>query len=443
MMAIMSRLRVLGSWAAAVVVGLYRSVMLVGLTAPIAACTAAVVAFGSWWTLSWTAGVRLSWPVKTLATVAELALPICWATVVFVALMLACGQRLSETARACAREWLGLRVEPRYRPVPPVTLMASGHWWNGHDYDDSEREARFHATLNVRRRDPQLRRDALWMLISAVTVLPVAALPLLGVGGGIYLLATTGTLVWGALLIVAGAAVAPFCWKILGPVAARLLGPAPRSRLDQRVEELESIRADMTQAQAAELERIERGLHDGAQARMVALGLSLGAAQRLVDTDPDTVKAILAEAQASSAVALTELRSLVRGINPPVLVERGLVDAVRALALDAPVPVTVHASLPARPERPIESAVYFAVAELIANVAKHARANSASVELDHRAGTLTVTVTDDGTGGAVESAGSGLAGVRRRVAAFGGRLDIDSPSGGPTRITVAVPCVLS
>ncbi|PRX61762.1 histidine kinase [Nonomuraea fuscirosea] len=230
---------------------------------------------------------------------------------------------------------------------------------------------------------------------------------------------------------------------MIGPVAGRFLGPIPSSRLGRRIKELEAIRADMTATQAAELDRIERGLHDGAQARLVAMGMSMQAAEHLVDADPAAAKAILAEARASSVAALTELRSLVRGINPPVLAERGLVDAVRALALDAPVEVAVRSAVPSRPERPVESALYFAVAELLANVSKHAGATRATVELGYADRTLSATVTDDGAGGADLSAGSGLSGIGRRMAAFGGRLDIDSPAGGPTRVTVAVPCALS
>jgi signal transduction histidine kinase len=126
-----------------------------------------------------------------------------------------------------------------------------------------------------------------------------------------------------------------------------------------------------------------------------------------------------------------------------VLTERGLTDAIRALSLDAPIEVTVGGGLPGRPERPVESAVYFVVAELLTNVAKHARATHATVEIGYQGRTLTVAVTDDGTGGAAASDGSGLSGVRSRRAAFDGQLDIDSPVGGPTRITVTVPCVLS
>jgi signal transduction histidine kinase len=243
-------------------------------------------------------------------------------------------------------------------------------------------------------------------------------------------------------LIVAGLGSAPFGWRVFGPVAAAFLGPSARSK----VEALQAVQADMTHTQAAELERIERSLHDGAQARIVALGMAMGAAEHLLDTDPEKARPIIAGARASAAEALAELRDLARGINPPVLSERGPVDAVRALALDAPVPVSVRSSLPSRPERPVEAAVFFAVAELLANISKHAHATRATVELGYADKTLavTVTVTDDGQGGAAGPAtGSGLTGIERRLAAFGGRVDIDSPAGGPTRITLGIPCVLS
>jgi len=285
-----------------------------------------------------------------------------------------------------------------------------------------------------------LCRLTAFLLAGDDRVLPAAALPLLGLAGGIYLTLQPGLAAWGAVPIVASLAIAPFAWRVLGPVAARFLGPAPRSRIKQLTE----IQADVTKTQAVELERIERGLHDGAQARIVALGMAMGAVERLLDTDPEKARPIIAGARASAAEALTELRDLARGINPPVLSERGLVDAVRALALDAPVPVSVLSSLPSRPERPVEAAVYFAVAELLANVGKHAHATRATVELGYADKTLAVTVTDDGQGGAAGPAtGSGLNGIERRLAAFGGRVAIDSPAGGPTRITLGIPCVLS
>ncbi|WP_436529038.1 sensor histidine kinase [Actinoplanes sp. HUAS TT8] len=349
---------------------------------------------------------------------------------------------LAQGARRRAQRWLGLDLDVEYRGPAPVTRMATGFWWDGVEYHKSEREARRRAGMNARFHDPQLKWDGLWAVVAGVTVFPVTALPLLGVIGGLGL-AAQGRAVTGLVTVVAALAVAPFAWRIFRPVADEFLGPGAGTRLGRRVRELETIQADLTQTQAAELERIERGLHDGAQARLVAMGMSMQAAERMMDRDPDAAKAILADARASSRAALEELRSLVRGINPPVLVERGLVDAVRALALDVPVEVEVHAVVPSRPERPVESAVYFAVAELLANVAKHAHAEHVTVDLTYTGSALVATVTDDGVGGVPATPdGSGLAGIARRMGAFGGGIEVHSPVGGPTRATVSVPCAL-
>lgn len=412
----------------AIVVGLYRSVVLVGLTVLLPAVAVGVGIGGSLFAYSWSDGSSV------LAVIGETVVVILWVAAVCWNVHLLTSRQLARVARRLAEAWLGVRLRVTYRSVSPVSRMATGYWWDGEEYHKSEREARRRARMNARFHDPQLHWDGVWAAVAAVTVLPVAALPLLGLAFGVYL-ALSG-FGYGLALIVVALGGAPFAWRVFGPVAVRFLGPT-------RVATLEAARADLTQTQAAELERIERGLHDGAQARLVAMGMAMSAAEQLIDDDPAAAKAILAEARASSVAALAELRALVRGINPPVLTERGLVDAVRALALDAPLEVDVRSTVPARPERPVESAVYFAVAELLANVAKHAHATRVSVELGYAARTLTATVTDDGIGGASASAGSGLSGVERRMTAFGGSMEIDSPAGGPTRITVAVPCALS
>lgn len=430
-------------WCSEIVRGLYRSAVLAGLTCLIPAVGVVVGLYGSRFARSWTVGLTAPLIVRVLAAIGETLVVIVWiAAAVWMAHLLI-SRALSQAARRLAERWLGVRIQATYRTASPVTRMATGYWWDGYEYHKSEREARRRAKVNARSHDPQLHWDGLWTVVAGVTVLPVAVLPLIGIAGGAYLALKPGLLGYGAATIAAGLAGAPFAWRIFRPLSIRFLGPIPRLRLGRRVEELEAIRADLTQTQAAELERIERGLHDGAQARLVAMGMSVQAAEQLVDADPDAAKVILAEARASSVAALAELRSLVRGINPPVLAERGLVDAVRALALDAPVEVAVRSSVPSRPERPVESAVYFAVAELLANVAKHAHATGVTVELGYAAQTLTATVTDDGIGGAAASPGSGLNGIERRMTAFDGRLEIDSPAGGPTRITVAAPCALS
>jgi signal transduction histidine kinase len=247
----------------------------------------------------------------------------------------------------------------------------------------------------------------------------------------------------GLALMAFGVAVAPAALRLDGRWAGWLLRPTEKARLDLRVRQLTESRAEATEAQAAELRRIERDLHDGAQARLVAVGLTLGTIEQLLDTDPAAARKLLAEARETSATALAELRDLVRGVHPPVLAERGLGDAVRALALDSPVPATVSVDLPVRLEAPIEAAVYFAVSEALANTVKHARARTVAVDLSHDGATLTATVTDDGRGGADPDAGGGLRGMRQRLGAFDGTVRVSSPKGGPTVVTLEVPCASS
>ena len=218
---------------------------------------------------------------------------------------------------------------------------------------------------------------------------------------------------------------------------------ARAQQLSQRVQTLTRTRSDAVDTAAAELRRIERDLHDGAQARMVAVGMSLQAAERLFATNPEAALALVGEAKESSSRALTELRDLVRGIYPPVLADRGLGDAIRALALDTPLPTVVDAHLPAQVDLPVASAVYFSVAEALANVTKHAHARSVRIVLSHAAGMLRAEVTDDGAGGADPAAGTGLAGVERRLAGFDGILAVSSPPGGPTIVVIEVPCASS
>ncbi len=208
----------------------------------------------------------------------------------------------------------------------------------------------------------------------------------------------------------------------------------------QRLAESRAVAVDTA---AADLRRLERDLHDGAQARLVALGMSLRAAERLIPTSPEAAAALVAEARESSAKALTELRELVRGVHPPVLADRGLADAVRALGLDSPLHIETDVSLPGRLPAPIETACYFAVAELLTNAAKHSGARDARITISHASGMLRIEVTDFGLGGADPAAGSGLAGVEKRLATFDGIVAVSSPAGGPTIVVLEVPCVLS
>jgi signal transduction histidine kinase len=227
------------------------------------------------------------------------------------------------------------------------------------------------------------------------------------------------------------------------PAFGRLLGLAPDAELTRQVQQLTASRAVVVDTAASDLRRLERDLHDGAQARLVALGMSLRAAERLIPVNPDAALALVAEARDTSARALTELRELVRGVHPPVLADRGLTDAVRALALDCPLAVQTGIDLPGRLPAPVETACYFAVAELLTNAAKHSGAREARVDVRHNDGRLRIEVTDFGLGGADAAAGSGLAGVEKRLAAFDGIMAISSPAGGPTIVVLEVPCALS
>jgi signal transduction histidine kinase len=223
---------------------------------------------------------------------------------------------------------------------------------------------------------------------------------------------------------------------------------AYRSKMNARVEQLTQTRFAVIDAAAAEFRRLERDLHDGAQARLVALGINLRTAEKLIKSSPDDAASLVADCREASAKALTELRDLVRGIYPPVLADRGLPDAIRSLALDYPARVVTDISLDGRPPAPVESAVYFAVAEALNNAAKHAQAGTILIIVSHdgdgrREGILRVEVHDDGIGGADPANGSGLAGMERRLGAFDGILAVSSPVGGPTIVVIEVPCELS
>jgi signal transduction histidine kinase len=346
------------------------------------------------------------------------------------------------TRRLCG-DWCQVPIADPYRPPP------------------DER-------LGIRRRlrwllgDPAGRRDLLWFGVNAgggwaLAVVPIGLmiyglLCVLGGNRGHPVVAPPPAFPGsdGPVLIALGLAVialglwaAPWLLRGYGMLARSMLGPTGRTELALRVDHLAKTRADTLDTGAAEMRRIERDLHDGAQARLVAMGMALDAADQLLDDNPEATRALLAEARESSAKALAELRDLVRGIHPPVLADRGLAEAVRALALNLPVRVHVSSELAGRPPAPVESAGYFAVSELLANVSKHAHASQAWVDLRHQDGMLRIGVGDDGIGGADPADGSGLAGIERRLAAFDGVLALSSPPGGPTVVNVELPCALS
>ncbi|HEY6596044.1 MAG TPA: sensor histidine kinase [Asanoa sp.] len=368
--------------------------------------------------------------------------------------------------RRLAGEWSGTPVPRPYRPYPELPpRRPDGFYQVGKHLYKTPQWTLYNLRMNWVWHDPATWRDILF-----VTLDPMV--------GGAVLLASLGAFVYGlwftalpaiwslvgvpdapsapvlgdhpvlALLLglaiaVVGVAVAPTALRVNGGWASWLLAPTEKARLDLRVRELTQSRTDATEAQAAELRRIERDLHDGAQARLVAVGMTLGTIERLLDRDPTAARRLLAEARETSAKALAELRDLVRGIHPPVLAERGLGPSVEALALDAPLPVAVVVDLPGRLDPPVEAAVYFAVSEALANAVKHARARKMTIALTHDGGTLRAVVEDDGRGGADPGRGSGLRGMRHRLAAFDGTVRVDSPTGGPTTVTLEVPCASS
>jgi len=221
--------------------------------------------------------------------------------------------------------------------------------------------------------------------------------------------------------------------------ARQMLGPT--GELAARVGELERSRARVVDAAEQERRRIERDLHDGAQQRLVALAMNLGRAKARYADDPEAARALLDEAHSDAKQALAELRDLARGLHPAVLADRGLDAALSGLAARSPVPVTVEVDVGARPDRTIEAIAYFVVAEALTNIAKHARATRASVVVRRLDGVLRLVVADDGVGGADPVTGTGLRGLADRVSGVDGRLLVDSPPGGPTVLTVELPCV--
>jgi signal transduction histidine kinase len=277
--------------------------------------------------------------------------------------------------------------------------------------------------------DPTSWRDLIWLLwaITFGWVLSLVVLVLL-------LAVVTGFIWWFGT---------PQLMRIRSTVDRVLLNPSRTEVLEERVEVLTRSRAEAVDHSAAELRRLERDLHDGTQARLVAVSMSLGMAEELFASDPEAARRTVSEARAATSAAIADLRSVVRGIHPPVLADRGLGCAIRGLALDMAVPVEVIGELAGRPPAPVESAVYFAVAECLANSAKHAGHEHAWVELHHEHDLLRVVVGDDGRGGADVEKGTGMRGVMRRLAAFDGTMTVSSPDTGPTIVTLEVPCVLS
>ncbi|ONF62850.1 sensor histidine kinase [Amycolatopsis keratiniphila] len=378
-------------------------------------------------------------------------LALIWPAPLFPAMVVA-GRSVTDTLRREAKNWTGVRIDRPYLPEPPFPVpRADGMYRHGRQlYDTPWWPARL-ARLRWAMVDRATWRDLAAAVVNSAVLLvlavPTVALVSLGLWGVVALwiwrpfgqaLALTPVAV---AAVVAGLAATPWLARLGARFAKVLLGPTEASRLGQRVERLKQTRTDASVAQAAELRRIERDLHDGVQSRLVAMGMKLGAVEALIDSDPAAAKRLAAELRQTSSETLTELRLLVRGIHPPVLSERGLGDAVRAMALDSPLRASVNGTLP-RLEQPAEACAYFAVSELLGNAAKHGEARRVSIELGYDDGLLRIEVTDDGKGGANAARGSGIRGIERRLGAFDGTFALTSPLGGPTKAIMEIPCQL-
>src|SRR5215831_2430465 len=293
--------------------------------------------------------------------------------------------------RRLAGQWCGVAISKPYR-VYPEPDPGAGAW------------RRFGRTGGQMVTEAATWRDLLWMTLDPLAIWVIPFIPIAVVAWGLFgvfmpaywsPIVHAGGNNWyafipvtnwptallsvplGVAFIVLGLWLAPMCLRCYGQCAHWLLAPTKQAALEQQVAHLSESRAEVVDTGAAEIRRIERDLHDGAQARLVAMGMTLSAAEQLIDASPDAARALLLEARDASAKALTELRDLVRGIHPPVLADRGIGEAVRALAMDSPMRVRVSNELPGRPPAPVESAAYFAVSELLANVSKHAGAHQA------------------------------------------------------------------
>ena len=337
--------------------------------------------------------------------VVSIALVVVWIGIPMLAATLAATQGLADWQRRTAGRLLEQPVEPPYRPLGDGGVVDR---------------------LRVRLTDAATYRDALWLLVNAAA----------GFALGIVALVFYVVLPLGVLA-------SPVMVRTYLSATSFLLRRADTEAMAARIGELSSSRAETVDSQAAEIRRIERDLHDGAQARLVALGMSLGLAEQMMDSDPALSRELIAESRQSASVALTDLRGLVRGIHPPVLADRGLVGGLQALALAAPMEMDVDVQLVGRAPAPVESAVYFAVAEALTNAAKHSSARTGWIWMRASNGRLSVSVGDNGIGGAVSTPGGGLHGIERRLAAFDGTVTVASPAGGPTVISLELPCELS
>ena len=410
-------------------------------------CTAAIGGLagvvGFWITLVLLA-LGLTVSASVLGTVVGLLL---------ITMTLRLSRRFGSLHRRLSNRLLGQQVEapPRFQPGTGVLgrldrRLRDRAAWRGSLVQPGQAPGLIRAALRGRAHRLRAGRPVLSGGLAVVpqppggNLSPLAALQPLPFGGSLKVYSFPGTYLaalFGAVCVVAGA------WVVRGintgdrALVRGLLGP---STMAERVSELERTRTLAVEDSAAALRRVERDLHDGAQMRLAALAMNLGMAREKLDEDDDaTVRELIDAAHRNAVDALGDLRDLARGIHPPVL-DNGLASALDSLAASSAIPASVTASIGPRPAPAIETIAYFCAAELIANATKHSYANQITINIStERAGVLRLDVTDDGVGGADAARGSGLSGLVQRVSTVDGRIDVSSPPGGPTAVTVMLP----
>ncbi|MBO1416977.1 sensor histidine kinase [Streptomyces sp. FH025] len=375
------------------------------------------------------AGIPIALPVWLAVTEPDLILPV-------LAIVLCCARPLTAVQRGRLRALNGVEVPP----------PGAGSTW---------RLGPLRLGLNWRQLAHHLLvGPALAVLALSVVYLWGVALTLTTVYAWVWVLPTdtavrTGLAGLDVALTVAGMlllVVTPWLTAVVAWLevfaARKLLGPDRAEALERRVEEIAESRAGLVDAVDAERRRIERDLHDGAQQRLTSLAMNLGLARRTLKDAPPEAMQVIVDAHEEAQAAIDELRDLVRGLHPAVLEDRGLDAALSGIAARAPLPVRLDVELGEPIAPTVEAVAYFTVSEALTNVAKHARAKSCDVSVRTAGGRLRLVVSDDGVGGADASRGTGLTGLRKRAASVDGTLSVLSPLGGPTTITVELPCAL-
>jgi signal transduction histidine kinase len=353
--------------------------------------------------------------------------------VLWVTAWLAAGIRYVERRRAEAMYGIAITAPPRRR-----TRSTGFVGWLGQTFLDVFSAAMWKGVLH--HLTTMVLGSVFWGIISTSTWL------LTGIHrGALSGIGLTGAAVTAAFTIVALAVLAAYTVGagLLDRELSRiLLGTSRAVELEERVDLLRVARRGAVDAAAMERQRIERDLHDGVQPRLVSVAMTLDMARSKFTSDPAAAKALLDDAHQETKQSITELRHLARGIHPAVLTDRGLDAALSAVAQHCSVPTTVRVDLPDRPGPEVEAVLYFAVSEALTNASKHSRASTCSVVVAQAPQGVRAVVFDDGVGGAAAGRGGGvgLTGMADRVRAAGGTLSIDSPAGGPTALTVEIPC---